>query len=160
MVSINIRENEKIIKTFYTHKSSLNSTIFWIVFILSGLFFIRLYFKFDFFGYGNITIGGISIILLTWFLIKFFIWRKNHIIITNERIVYNHQKGIFNKTVTDFLLKDISEVGYEKKGLLSLLSNQGSIFIRTGANKTVVHKILNPHGVVEIINQVRDKAYD
>jgi len=159
MISINIRENENIIKTYYTHKSGLNLTIFWIVLILSGLFFVRLYFKFDFFGYGNITIGSVSLILLIWFFTKFFIWRKNCLIITNERIVYNHQKGIFNRTVTDFLFKDISEVGYEKRGFLSLFSNQGSIYIRTGSNKTVIHKIINPHGVVEIINQVRDKAY-
>lgn len=160
MASINIRENEKIIKTFYTHKSSLNLTIFWIVFILGSLFFIRLYFKFEFFGYGNITIGGVSAILLIWFLAKLSIWRRNHIVITSERIVYNHQKGIFNKTVTDFLFKDISEVGYEKKGLLSILSNQGNIYIRTGSNKTVIHKIVNPPRVVEIINQARDEAYD
>jgi len=154
-MNIILQENEKIIKTFSTHKSGLNAVIFLTVFIIGGLFFIKLYFNFNFFGYWQIFFGAVSIILFIWFLVKLFIWRRNKLIITNERIVYNHQKGLFNKVVTDFLFKDINEVGYEKKGLGDTLSNRGTVYIRTGASKVVIHKIPNPSKVVDVINQVR-----
>lgn len=154
-MNIILQENEKIIKTFSTHKGGLNTVIFLAVFIISGLFFIKLYFNFNFFGYWQILFSAVSIILFIWFLVKLFIWRRNKLIITNERIIYNHQKGLFNKIVTDFLFKDINEVGYEKKGLGDILSNRGTVYIRTGASKVVIHKTPNPSKVVDVINQVR-----
>ena len=41
-------------------------------------------------------------------LYKYYIWRNNVLIITNQRVVENEQYGFFSKTVTELYTKTFS----------------------------------------------------
>jgi hypothetical protein len=78
------------------------------------------------------------------------------LIITDQRVVENEQRGFFSKTVTELLYRDILEISYSKEGMSSSLYNYGDIKIRTASeNELVFEKIPNPAEVVEVINRIR-----
>lgn len=151
-----IRPGEKIIKTFRTYKGQLNAIIFWFFLIVGGLVFLRFGSKLNFGDYWQYIFAVVIIIFFFWFLIKWVIWRGRRLIVSNQRIIYINRKGILNKIVTEILLKDVEEVSFQKKGVGSMFSNYGTVRIKTEAdNDLVIHKIVNPQDVMDVINKTR-----
>ncbi len=151
-----LRQNEKLIKTIRRHVFVLMPTVWSWPLLVVGLALVRTYFNFDFFGYWQWVLVFSILVVAIIILARYYIWRMNTLIITNQRIIENKQYGIFSKTVTELLYRDISEVSYTKKGISAALSNFGDIMIRTvSENEIVIDKIASPEQVVEVINQTR-----
>ena len=151
-----IRPNEKIIKTFKIYKGSLNYFLPLIFLIILGFIFFKIKFSFNFWGYWAAAIGAISIILFITFLVKWTVWKNNEIVVTNQRVIYNNQKGLFSKVVTEIFLSDIHEVSYELDGIGETFSNYGTVRIKTGGSvDLMIKKVKNPQKVVETINNAR-----
>jgi len=151
-----LRENEKLISSVRRDKASLNSVWALCVGLLFLFFFVLFYLKFNFFGYTWQVFAGLALVLFAAVLYKLQMWRSNVLFITNQRIIRNEQKGLFHKTVTEILYRDIHEIIFSKKGFASVMNNYGSLIIRTPSNnKIVFEKIPDPEKVVEIINKTR-----
>ncbi|MEX1064148.1 MAG: PH domain-containing protein [Candidatus Paceibacterota bacterium] len=151
-----LRQNEKLIKAVRKHRSSLMTAVWGWPLLVIGLAVIRSYLNFDFFGYWQWVLVFSILIVAIIILAKYYIWRMNTLIITNQRIVENKQHGIFSKTVTELLYQDISEISYSKKGINASLNNFGDITIRTmSESEIIVEKISSPEKVVDMINQTR-----
>jgi hypothetical protein len=124
--------------------------------IIIALILIRYLTAFDFFGYWSLVLFFAILVVLLVILYKLFIWRRDALIITDQRFVENEQRGFFSKTVTELLYHDILEISYTKEGLSASIYNFGDIKIRTASeNELVFEKIPNPAEVVEAINKIR-----
>jgi len=127
--------------------------------IVVALILIRYLARFDFFGYWPLVLAFAILLVLLIVIYRFFIWRMDALIITDQRVVENEQRGFFSKTVTELLYRDILEISYSKEGMTASLYNFGDIKIRTAAeNEIVFEKIPAPAEVVEVINRIRQNS--
>ena len=155
-MSIILRQNEELIKVARKHKMFLLPVFFTWPLIVVGLFLARYLLNFDFFGYWSwVLILGVLIVVFI-ILQKYFIWKNNALIITNQRVIENEQHGFFSKTVTELLYQDIAEITYSKHGMNALLYDYGDLKIRTAVeNEIILKKIADPDETVELINNIR-----
>ncbi len=115
-----------------------------------------LYLQFDFFGYSNLSYASIGSVVLLFLLYKFYLWRKNNLVITNFRITNNQQRGLFNQTVTELLYRDITDVSFTQDGPAAMSFDYGTLVIRLPSQDQVkVETIPRPSKVIETINRVR-----
>ena len=154
-----LREGEKLIKMVRRHRSVMVGVISWSVVFASLVPFFVLRFNLNIFGYSwEIAIGAILIATLV-ILYKIYIWRKNTLIITSQRIVLNIRHGIFSRTVTELLYRDIYDISFKQSGLAALMNRYGKLIMKTPSGSEVIFdKVPSPAKVVEVINKVRLNA--
>ena len=144
-------------KIIRRHTSLLSSSIFYAVLVLIAVFGIRYYLDFDYGGYWLwVSLGSILVALLI-IAAKLSVWYRDYIIISDKRIIYHNQKGIFNKVVIESLYSDIIEVSYNQKGFSSSIYRYGNIKIKTTGGVIKFNNVKNPREVVELINNKREK---
>ncbi|MEX2090923.1 MAG: PH domain-containing protein [Candidatus Paceibacterota bacterium] len=153
---MNLRENEELVKIVRSHKSNLNGALSLSGALVFLFFFVFLYFKFNFFGYEWQVLSLVVLLSVAIVLYKLYVWKKDALYITNQRVIRNEQSGLFSKTVTEILFRDIHEIIFNKKGFSSVINNYGNLIIRTPSDSEIVFKkISDPEKVVEIINKTR-----
>lgn len=158
-MSIILRQNENLVKIMRKHMMFLLPAFFTWPLIIVALVLVRYLARFDFFGYWPLVLALAVLLILLIILYRLFIWRMDALIITDQRVVENEQRGFFSKTVTELLYRDILEISYTKEGISASLYNFGDIKIRTAAeNEIVFEKIPNPAEVVETINRIRQSS--
>lgn len=155
-MSIILRPNENLVKIVRKHAMFLMPVFLTWPLIIVVLVLVRYLAHFDFFGYWPFVLIFAILLILVIVLNRFFIWRMDALIITDQRVVENEQRGFFSKTVTELLYRDILEISYNKEGITASMYNLGDIKIRTASeNEVVFEKIPDPAGVVEAINRIR-----
>ncbi len=154
-----LRQNENLVKIVRKHSMFLLPVFFTWPLLVVALVLVRFLANFDFFGYWPPVLAFAVLLVLLVIAYKFFIWRMDALIITDQRVVENEQRGFFSKTVTELLYRDILEISYSKEGMSASLYNYGDIKIRTASeNELVFEKIPNPAEVIEIINKIRQSG--
>jgi len=154
-----LRQNENLVKIVRKHVMFLLPVFFTWPLLVVALVLVRYLAHFDFFGYWPLVLAFTVLLVLLIVLYRFFIWRMDALIITDQRVVENEQRGFFSKTVTELLYRDILEISYVKEGVTSSLYNFGDIKIRTASeNELVFEKIPAPAEVVEVINRIRQSS--
>ena len=152
-----LRENETLIKIIRRHALSLNTPFSLVGGILIGYLLVIYYFKFNFFGYVWQVLGILILVLIVFVLYKIYIWKKNALFITDQRLIHHEQNGFFSRTVTEILYGDIHEITYKQKGFSASMSNFGTLIIRTPSESEILmEKISDPEKVVELINKTRN----
>ena len=151
-----LRQNENLVKVVRKHVMFLLPVFFTWPLIIIALVLVRYLAHFDFFGYWPLVLAFAVLLVLLIVLYRFFIWRMDALIITDQRVVENEQRGFFSKTVTELLYRDILEISYTKEGMVASLYNYGDIKIRTASeNELGFEKLPGPAEVVEVINRIR-----
>lgn len=155
-----LRQNENLVKIVRKHVMFLLPVFFTWPLIVVALILVRYLAHFNFFGYWPPILAFAVLLVLLIVMYGFFIWRMDALIITDQRVVENEQRGFFSKTVTELLYRDILEISYSKEGMNASLYNYGDIKIRTASeNELVFEKIPNPAEVVEVINRIRQSGF-
>ena len=89
-------------------------------------------------------------------LYKTFIWKRNLLVLTNQRIVEVQQHGFFSSNVMELLYRDVLEISYVVKGMRAVIYGFGHIKMRTASNnEVIIQNVPNPDKIVEIINKIR-----
>ncbi len=155
-MSVILRENEHLVKIARKHAMFLTPVFVSWPWLIVAAFLLRYLAKFQFFGYWPLFLFAVILIVVLIISYRVFIWRKDALIITDQRVVENEQRGFFSKTVTELLYRDILEISFSKEGLNASLYGFGDIKIRTAAdNEIVFEKVANPDSIVEMINKIR-----
>ena len=153
---MHLRSGEKIIRVIRHHWVAISGVVLLSGLVLALLMVTKLYFNFNFFGYYWQVVTFASLLASIGIIYKVYLWRKNGLYITNQRVVNNEQRGFFTKTVTELLYQDIHEIKYHQKGLFASVGNYGTLVIKTFGNDEIVFdNIVNPEVTVEIINKIR-----
>ena len=110
--------------------------IFSLVFIIGPFFFIYLLLQFRFWGlmvFAAVLLIGIILALRTWFL-----WYRNTLIVTDQRLIDVDQKKIFHRVVSEVYYSNIQDVSFTIKGILPTLFSFGTLVVQTAANNETI----------------------
>jgi len=104
-----------------------------------------------------VLISSISLMVafLAWLIYQFVDWRNDRFIITNDQIIDINQKpfGIEDKRTAP--INRIQSIRYQRQGLVGLLFNYGTVFIRIGDDELTFDHVHNPLSVQqEIFNRM------
>ena len=153
---MHLGKDEKVIRIIRHHWVAIAGVILSAVIFVVLLITAKLYLNFNFFGYYWQVVTFSGLLASMFILYQIYIWRKNGIYITNQRLVNNEQKGFFTKTVTELLYQDIHEIRYHQKGLAASVSRYGTLIIKTLSDHEIVfNNIPDPEEMVELINKIR-----
>ena len=113
-------------------------------------------FKLDVYGYFWEIVVGTMFVATLIILYKIYIWRKNVLILTNQRVILNIRHGAFSQTVTELLYRDIHDISFKQVGLSALMNRYGKLIIKTpSGNEITFDRVPSSASVVEIINGIR-----
>ena len=92
--------------------------------------------------------------LIIWWLYQFFDWRNDRYIVTDEQIIDLYQRPFGLRNQRTAPLENIQSIRYEKKGLLGILLNFGTVFIRIGDEEFTFDNVPDPITVQEKIYSI------
>lgn len=110
------------------------------------------------------ALGGMWLLLL-W--INFFVfWTGGYFfdvwVITDHRVLYVNQKGLFHREVSTMRLDKIQDIDVEVTGILQSLLGLGTIRIQSAGEieEFVFNGVADPDGVKETINRLANKQIE
>ena len=98
---------------------------------------------------GIILFGLILISAILWWLFQFFDWWNDRYLITSDQIidVYRRPFGTENRRTAP--ITNIQSIRFERKGILGLILNFGTVYIRVGDDELTFDNISNPSMIQE-----------
>ncbi len=75
---------------------------------------------------------GIGTILFIWWLYQFWDWRNDQYIVSEDQLIDLYKKPLGQEQRRSAPIKNIQTVEFERQGLISILLNFGTVFIRVG----------------------------
>lgn len=154
---IRIKKDEEII--YAVRRYGL--TFFWqfvlvIIFLVIPFLFIFWLFAHSWWG---ISLFILSLVISLSILIRtLFLWRKNILVLTNQRLVDFDQLGFFEEVVSDIPYDQVEDVHGRVKGICQTIFKYGNVNIQTGNGKVmvVVDRVKNPVSIQREINRLRE----
>lgn len=151
-----LRSGEIMLETVTRHWSRIQYVALVPLAAAAALVALQRYANFTFFGYAWQVWAVAMVASIGYVAAKVYIWKRNVLIVTNQRVIRHDQHGLFNTTVTELLYQDIADISFRKKGMSAMVGGYGTIVIRTlGDRKLVFDRVPNPERIVERINQIR-----
>lgn len=151
-----LRENEKIVRIVRQHRSVMAGAVIRSLLLASIALFTLLRSDLNKVSYSGEIVAGVVMFATLVILYNIYIWRKNTLIITNQRIIINEKQGVLSQTVTELLYKDIHDISFKQVGLSALMHRYGKLIIRMpSGNEITFDKLPSPAGIVETINKIR-----
>lgn len=83
-------------------------------------------------------------LLFLWFLYQFVDWRNDRYLITPEMIIDVDKKPLGTEKRKSAPLRNILSVDYERKGIIGLVLDFGTVYIRVGDSTFTFDNVLNP----------------
>lgn len=90
---------------------------------------------------------GLGLILLFWLWYQYEDWANDKYILTDEQLVDVYKKPLGTEEKRTAPLKNIQSVEYERLGIINLLLNFGTVFIRIGDTQFTFDNVYNPSDV-------------
>ena len=144
-----LRSEENGIITYRTHwfillKKVMTPTLLLILLFL--LFIFAAFGIFTIFKFINLLVfeAVSSIFILSWWFYQYFDWRNDRYIITRDQIVDINKKPLGHEDKRAAPIKNIQTVEYKRKGLISIILNFGTVFIRVGDTTFTFDYVYNP----------------
>ncbi len=82
-----------------------------------------------------------------WWLYQYQDWRNDVYIITEDQLIDVYRKPLSTEDRKTAPIKNIQTVEFERKGLLKLLFNYGTVIIKIGNEKLTFDNVFNPSAV-------------
>lgn len=151
--NIKLKEHEKVLRVVRHHAIIIVPHLI-ICFIILVLNFFLMYYLFLQGWWGVALFGAVIFVVAFYCWRMFFLYRRNKIVITNERLIDVEQSGFFEKFVTDVPFLNIKEVEARIKGIFSTIFRFGSLKITLNQDIAPFefYKIPKPDEVQEVIN--------
>ena len=109
-------------------------------------------------SFGVILFGLILITAFLWWFFQFFDWWNDQYLITSDQIidVYRRPFGTENRSTAP--ITNIQSIRFERKGILGLLLNFGTVYIRVGDEELTFDNISNPAKIQERLFGVLERS--
>lgn len=122
---------------YRTHWFILLKKVIWSSLALLLLFLVFVYSIFEFYPSINFDIIlfvqlGIGLILFLWWLYQYWDWRNDRYMVTDDQLIDLYKKPLGQEQRRSAPIKNIQTVEFERLGLISLILNFGTVFIRVG----------------------------
>jgi len=156
-------KKEKLIKTFrkniFTlYKKGLKFLLFLVVSIFFMVYISQLAILSFVSNYLNIAALLGIIFALSYGFYTWLTWYYNVYVLTSERIIEAHQKGLFNKEVKEIDLQKVQDITYSVSGFLSTVMELGNVKIKSVSGMEIEMKnVSKPSVVREVIMKLIEK---
>ncbi len=105
-----------------------------------------------------------SFLVLTW-IIGFVLWTDYYldvVIITNKRIMYVDQKGLFFRNISSLRFEKIQDVTSEIDGIIPTFLDFGNLYIQTAGSieEFIIRQIAKPNLIKDIIFRESGIGFD
>ena len=151
-----LEQGETIAQIIRRHWITLVGPIISAMLVLAVLIAIGAYLQINFAGWIGLVYGvviGITVLYL-WYM--YFLWRRNYLVVTNLRVVYNQRLGLFDHEVTQLLYNNITDISFTQAGVIAVAYDFGNLEIRVPTrDQIVIEDIPHPAAVIEMLNQMR-----
>jgi len=146
-------DDETVLYVFRKHPIVMRKGILWWA---AGILIGPLYVMVLTFVYANnpekypsmttFTLALVGSLVLSLILItpSFIGWYFSVFIVTDQRFIQIHQKGLFTRGVSDVGLQQIQSVSYEVAGINETLLGFGTIKMQTYVGDVVIHELHHP----------------
>jgi hypothetical protein len=148
---------------YHTHwwmllKKTFLPTLFLIGIIV--LVILRLFEIFNFYEAGVYLLAIVGALIgWGWWFYRYLDWFNDVYIITPDQLVDVNRKPLGHEEKRSAPVKNIQTVEYERKGLIALLLNFGTVGIKIGNEMFTFDNVYNPSAVqIEIFNRFRESA--
>ncbi len=152
--------------TFRTHWFILLKKIFLPSLILSGLLFAFIYNMLNRFELLSIqaTCGIVfllGLIVFGWWLYQYLDWHNDVYLITPDQIIDVSKKPLGREDRNAMPILNILSIEYERLGIIGLLLNFGTVYIRVGDQKLTFDNVLNPASIQrELFHSLAKKKFE
>ncbi len=141
-------ENNGVI-IYRTHWFILLKKVLWPSLALILLVLVFIYSVFEFYPSINFDMillvqFGIGLGLFGWWLYQYWDWRNDRYIVTADQLIDLYKKPLGQEQRRSAPIKNIQTVEFERLGLISLILNFGTVFIRVGDTTLTFDYVYNP----------------
>ncbi len=98
---------------------------------------------------GFISFGLVFIGLFFWWTYQYLDWRNDQYQITNDQIIDIYRKPFGTEDRRTASISNIQSIRYERKGILGLMLNYGTVYIRVGNEEFTFDNVPDPAGIQE-----------
>lgn len=88
--------------------------------------------------------GVLLSVTLAWLLYKYFDWRNDYYVISDEQILDVYKKPLGREEKNSAQIKNILSIEYKRLGIIGLLLNYGTVYIRVGDSTLTFDNVYNP----------------
>ena len=135
--------------TYRTHWFILLKRILWpslamILLVLTFIFSLVQFYPSPYFDIIIYIHLGLGFICFLWWLYQYWDWRNDRYIITDEQLIDLYKRPLGEEQRRSAPIKNIQTVEFERLGLISLILNFGTVFIRVGDTTFTFDYVFNP----------------
>jgi uncharacterized membrane protein YdbT with pleckstrin-like domain len=144
-----LRTEKNGVITYRTHWFILIKKIIWPSLALFLVFLTFIYSLIEFYPSTHFDIIllihlGVGFLFFLWWLYQYWDWRNDRYIITDEQLIDVYKKPLGQEKRRSAPIKNIQTVEFERLGLISLILNYGTVFIRVGDTTFTFDYVFNP----------------
>lgn len=152
------QSDEKVINVYKKHWSVLLSKIILILvlaIILLVVVNLKLHIVIDYF------VGFWLLISLIWLALALIPWAFTYYILTDQRLRYVNQKGIFKKAILDINFDQIEHVEFLTNNFIQDLTNTSTVIIQTETGDLTIKKLQHANNFYnDLQNQITKGKQD
>jgi hypothetical protein len=109
---------------------------------------------------GWVLLGILFPILFGWWLYEYIDWRNDFFMVTDEQILDVYRKPLAREERRAAPLRSIQSIEFERLGLIGLILNFGTVYIRVGDTQLTFDEVFNPSEVQrELFNRLASREY-
>lgn len=132
-----LRTEKNGVIIYRTHWFILLRKVIWPSLALLLSFLVFIYSIYEFYPSINFNIilfvqMGIGAALFIWWIYQYWDWRNDRYIVTDDQLIDLYKKPLGQEQRRSAPIKNIQTVEFERLGLISLILNFGTVFIRVG----------------------------
>jgi CRP-like cAMP-binding protein len=102
----------------------------------------------------------IGILGLAWWIYQYIDWRDDYYLVTDEQILDVYRKPLGREQKKTAPLKNVQSIEFERKGLLGLLFNYGTVYVKVGDSNLTFDDVYNPAEVQrELFKRLAEREY-
>lgn len=90
-------------------------------------------------------------VCLVWWVYQYADWRRDQYIITPEQIMDVNRRPFGTEDLRTAPIKNIQSIRYKRSGLLGLLLNFGTVFIRVGDDELTFDQVYDPAAIQQVL---------
>ena len=144
-----LRTEENGVITYRTHWFILLKKVLYPTLLLISLFILFVFSAFGvftIFQFSNVLVFIIlsGIVLSLWWIYQYSDWRNDRYIVSHDQIIDVNRKPLGHEQKRSAPIKNIQTVEYKRKGLISLILNFGTVYIRVGDTTFTFDFVYNP----------------
>ena len=99
-------------------------------------------------------------VIFGWWLYQYIDWHNDVYLITSDQVVDVNKKPLGHEDRQAAPLKNILGIEYKRLGIIGLLLNFGTVFIRVGDRQLTFDQVFNPSEVQrELFHRLTAKNY-